>query len=57
LVVDGRPRYHLAGCRHLTGRETVPLPISEARETGFTPCAWCRPDSRLAQTARGSGAP
>jgi hypothetical protein len=57
LVVDGRPRYHLAGCRHLTGRETVGLPISEARESGFTPCAWCRPDSRLAETARGTGAP
>src|SRR5882757_595733 len=57
LVVDGRPRYHLADCRHLTGRETVGLPISEARESGFTPCAWCPPDSRLAETARGTGAP
>ncbi|HEX3812542.1 MAG TPA: hypothetical protein VHX59_06835 [Mycobacteriales bacterium] len=54
LVVDGRPRYHLAGCRHLVARETIPLPVSEAREAQFTPCAWCHPDSTIADRARGS---
>jgi len=51
-VVDGRPRYHLADCPHLTDRETVPLPLAEAREAGFTPCALCRPDGTLARRAR-----
>jgi hypothetical protein len=50
VVVDGRPRYHLADCPHLAGRETVPLPVSEARESGFTPCSLCKPDATL--TAR-----
>jgi hypothetical protein len=53
LVVDGRPRYHMPGCRHLIGRETVSLPISEARQVGFTPCAWCRPNATLADRSRG----
>lgn len=44
LVVDGRPRYHVGGCRHLMGREVEPLPASEANELGFTPCALCEPD-------------
>lgn len=46
-VVDGRPRYHLLTCRHLTGRESEPLAVSEAVELGFTPCAWCQPDTVL----------
>jgi hypothetical protein len=54
LVVDGRPRYHLAGCRHLIARETIPLSVSEAREAQFTPCAWCHPDSTIADRARGN---
>lgn len=54
LVVDGRPRYHLAGCQHLLGRETEPLPVSEAVELGFTPCSLCEPDSALlAEAPRG----
>ncbi|MGY1813212.1 hypothetical protein [Blastococcus sp. SYSU D00820] len=52
LVVDEHPRYHLAGCRWLTGRETIPLPVAEARTDGFTPCALCRPDRHLADAAR-----
>lgn len=48
LVVDGRPRYHMGGCRHLVGREVEPLPASEANELGFTPCALCEPDIVLA---------
>lgn len=47
LVVDGRPRYHMTGCRHLRGREAEPLPVAEAVELGFTPCGWCQPDTVL----------
>ncbi|MGY1746201.1 hypothetical protein [Blastococcus sp. SYSU D00695] len=52
LVVDEHPRYHLADCRWLRGRATVPLPVAEARVDGFTPCAVCRPDGHLADVAR-----
>jgi len=52
LVIDEHPRYHLAGCRHLTGRTPIPLPLDEARTDGFTPCAVCSPDRTLAQRAR-----
>ena len=47
LVVDGRPRYHLAECPHLVGRLTEPLPVAEAVELGFSPCGLCRPVDRL----------
>lgn len=47
LVVDGRPRYHLADCPHLVGRLTEPLPAREAVELGFSPCGLCRPVDRL----------
>lgn len=52
LVVDGRPRYHVPGCVHLLGRESEPLPVSEAVELGFTPCSLCEPDSALLAGAR-----
>jgi hypothetical protein len=52
LVIDERPRYHLAGCVHLAGRTGIPLPLDEARTDGFTPCAVCEPDRNLAQRAR-----
>lgn len=52
LVVDGRPRYHLPGCVHLLGRESEPLPVTEAVELGFTPCSLCEPDSALLADAR-----
>jgi hypothetical protein len=52
LVIDGRPRYHQAGCVHLLGRESEPLPVSEAVELGFTPCSLCEPDSALVAEAR-----
>lgn len=51
VVVDGRPRYHLDDCPHLDGRETVPLPVAEARESGFTPCSLCKPDATLVTRA------
>ncbi|PZG22714.1 hypothetical protein C1I95_04690 [Micromonospora craterilacus] len=46
-VVDGRPRYHLVECPHLVGREHEPLPVAEAVELGFTPCAHCAPGTTL----------
>jgi hypothetical protein len=52
LVVDEHPRYHLAGCSWLSGRETIPIPLDEARTDGFTPCAVCSPDRTLAERAR-----
>jgi hypothetical protein len=56
-VVDEHPRYHLAPCTWLSGRQTIPLPVSEARELGFTPCARCGPDAVLAAKHRaGRGA-
>jgi hypothetical protein len=52
LVVDEHPRYHLAGCPHLTGSVTFPLPMVEARVDGFTPCGTCAPDHQLADRER-----
>ena len=52
LVVDEHPRYHLDGCPWPAGRETVPLPVTEARADGFTPCAVCGPDAHLAGVER-----
>jgi hypothetical protein len=52
LVVDEHPRYHVASCRWLQGRSTIPLPMDEARADGFTPCGLCRPDRTLAGRAR-----
>jgi hypothetical protein len=52
LVLDERPRYHRAGCRHLRGRTPIPLPHDEARTDGFTPCAVCEPDHTLAEQVR-----
>jgi clumping factor A len=51
LVVDGRPRYHLADCPHLVGRLAEPLPAREAVELGFSPCGLCRPVDRLVAQA------
>ncbi|MBO0867664.1 MAG: hypothetical protein J2P15_03785 [Micromonosporaceae bacterium] len=47
LVVDGRPRYHLASCAHLAGRDSEEISVREAVELGFTPCSACEPDSAL----------
>jgi hypothetical protein len=52
LVVDEHPRYHLEGCRFLVGKETIPLPLDEARTDGFTPCGLCTPDRHLADRER-----
>ncbi|MFC4064231.1 hypothetical protein [Actinoplanes subglobosus] len=47
MVVDGRPRYHMADCPHLVGRLTEALPVNEAVQLGFSPCGLCRPVDRL----------
>lgn len=52
LVVDEHPRYHLMGCGWLGSRAVEPLPASEARSLGFTPCAQCGPDAELAGRRR-----
>ncbi|MFC3500427.1 hypothetical protein ACFOOK_05525 [Micromonospora krabiensis] len=51
-VVDGRPRYHLADCAHLVGRVHEPVPVAEAVELGFTPCAHCAPATALLADSR-----
>jgi hypothetical protein len=51
-VVDEHPRYHLATCVWLANRPTIPVPVSEARQLGFTPCARCGPDGVLAARHR-----
>ena len=52
VVIDERPRYHLAGCRWVGDRETISLPVREARDLGFSPCAICAPDAGLAARHR-----
>ncbi|MEV4381400.1 hypothetical protein [Streptosporangium sp. NPDC049644] len=44
LVIPGRKRYHVAGCRQLAGRDHEELTHEEAREEGFTPCTSCLPE-------------
>ena len=56
-VLDERPRYHLAACDWLANRPTLALPVNEARQLGFTPCALCRPDSTLADQHRAATQP
>ncbi|MQA14441.1 MAG: hypothetical protein GEV09_09785 [Pseudonocardiaceae bacterium] len=56
LVVDERPRYHSSGCRWLGSRPTEALPVQEARDLGFTPCAGCGPDAELARRHRATSA-
>lgn len=49
VVVDERPRYHVAGCAFLPGRPVIALPVREAVELGFSPCGWCAPNRVLAE--------
>jgi hypothetical protein len=51
-VVDEHPRYHLSQCSYLLDKPTLPLPVAEARQLGFTPCARCGPDATLAARHR-----
>lgn len=43
VVVDGRPRYHLAHCPHLVGRVSEAVAVAEAVRLGFSPCGRCEP--------------
>ncbi|WP_020498336.1 hypothetical protein [Sciscionella marina] len=52
VVIDERPRYHLTACGWLGERDTIPLPVREARDLGFTPCGICGPDRVLAARSR-----
>ena len=51
LVVAGRPRYHVEGCRYLTGKDAESVDAADAREEGFTACGVCKPDESLAASA------
>ncbi|MDP9434547.1 MAG: hypothetical protein M3P93_04870 [Actinomycetota bacterium] len=55
LVVPGRPRYHVDGCRYLNGKEVEEIPVLDARNEGFSPCGVCRPDEVLAVQAHVRG--
>jgi hypothetical protein len=44
LVVAGRPRYHAASCRYLTGKDADEVEAAAARAEGFTACGVCKPD-------------
>ena len=43
LVVEGRPRYHVAGCRYLTGKQADEVTVDAAQTGGFTACGVCKP--------------
>ena len=45
LVVAGRPRYHVAGCRYLAGKDAETVNAADARHEGFTACGVCQPDA------------
>ena len=52
VVVDEYPRYHVPACAWLADRDTIPIAVKEARDLGFTPCARCTPDAKLAEAHR-----
>lgn len=51
LVVSGRPRYHIDGCRFVAGKQAEQVDVLDARDEGFTPCGVCKPDDVLAAEA------
>jgi len=53
VVVDEHPRFHLPSCPWVVERATLPLPVREAVELGFTGCARCAPSTTLAAQSRG----
>jgi hypothetical protein len=55
LVVEGRPRYHVAGCRYLTGKSAEEIDVEDARTEGFAACGVCKPDQVLAEQSAATG--
>lgn len=58
LVVPGRPRFHVAGCRYLSGRPVEQVDLEQARAR-YTACGVCRPEENLpapGQSGSGPGA-
>ena len=51
LIMPGRPRYHVAGCRYLLGKDAAEVDVRDARHEGFTPCGVCKPDQALGHPA------
>ena len=51
LVVAGRPRYHVEGCRYLIGKDAASIEVGDARDEGFTACGVCKPDETLEAAA------
>ena len=49
LVVPGRPRYHVEGCRYLSGKQAEQVDVLDARADGFTACGVCKPDLALVE--------
>lgn len=54
LVVPGRPRYHVEGCRYLTGKAVEEVGVDDAREQ-YSPCGVCKPDDVLAALSADAG--
>jgi hypothetical protein len=46
LVVPGRPRYHVDGCRYLADKAVEEMDVEDAREQ-YSPCGVCKPDEAL----------
>jgi hypothetical protein len=46
LVVPGRPRYHVDGCRYLTGKAVEEVDVESAREQ-YSPCGVCKPEAAI----------
>jgi hypothetical protein len=57
LDVEGRPRYHVAGCRYLTGKDARSVEVGTARADGFTACGVCKPDESLVSAPAGLDEP
>ena len=57
LIMSGRPRYHVPGCRDLLGMDAAEVDVRDARHEGFTPCGVCGPDQALGHPAPDSPTP
>ena len=56
LVVEGRWRYHVAGCPTLPTDGLEEGDVLDIRDEGFTACPTCSPDQELAALARAEAA-